>query len=366
MTCDAENKLKRKFCEYLFCNNSQNRVCGIKVQGNGVKLRIFDSECELLKYGCDAEDEEAYGIINLEYCERSHLLDNLPIPKEEALKVTECVDFDCSYPSDAKRICAMRQEGDGFRVRLFSNKCHLIKYNCVNALNFTQTEFVLCDGVNITEAPYLKTTGSRERKIPNLFIVDANMYNFNNNVNDTIDNFFAATHIFNLPVDELNKHVNETARRMLLNVFGPQVIFKPWTIIPKNITEDRMHEPTLGSCFHRCPKKCPNTYAPVCGQPGVIALEPSLMFKNHCFMDAAQCKMRWEDKSPTAESSSYIEANFLFCLGDTMNTLYRFLPLVRTLQHMGRLKKRGHFRYHLRNMRFLNNMLIRDMTVQGR
>lgn len=50
-------------------------------------------------------------------------------------------------------------------------------------------------------------------------------------------------------------------------------------------------------------QKCPNTYAPVCGVPGMKAREPSLMFQNHCYMDVAQCKMNYEDIGPTAVSS---------------------------------------------------------------
>ncbi|XP_037868213.2 uncharacterized protein LOC119628782 [Bombyx mori] len=152
---------------------------------------------------------------------------------------------------------------------------------------------------------------------------------------------------------------------MLIKYAGPVKVFEPWVKIPKNISEDYYHYPTLASCYHRCPSKCPDTYAPVCGVAGVVAREPALMFQNHCYMDVAQCKMKWENKSPTASSSNYIESTFLFCLGDELSSLYRFLPLVRTLQRMGRLKKKGYFRYKFRNMKFFNNLLSYQPKLMG-
>ncbi|KAM3965280.1 uncharacterized protein ACR2FA_000665 [Aphomia sociella] len=306
-----DNKIE--FCANLDCiEESKDNTCGIRVFGDGFQLRLFVNVCELLKYGCQVEDEKAYGLINIEYCQ--HALNNTNT--NEIILNNKKILEDNEIKSNTKANC--------------------LEHDCSPEKNSTY------------------------------FIIDGSLINYNNDINNTIDNFFAATHVFDLPVKEVPPNdLNTNTRRMLLNRFGPQKVFKPWITIPKNISDDHYHKPTLSSCYHTCPKKCPETYAPVCGVPGIVAREPTLMFQNHCFMDIAQCKMFWEDKSDTAQSSSYIESSFLFCLGDEMNGLYRFLPLVRTLQHMGRLKKRGHFRYKLKNLRFFNNLLSREPKLMG-
>ncbi|XP_045483958.1 uncharacterized protein LOC123689136 [Pieris rapae] len=186
--------------------------------------------------------------------------------------------------------------------------------------------------------------------IKNLVIINGGMLG-TDNVNESIDSFFAATHVFDLPVKEMDPF--NTRRRLIKNA-GPVKIFVPLIVIPKEKKNDTYHRPTLSTCYHTCPTKCPDTYAPVCGVAGIMAREPALMFKNHCFMDVAQCKMFWENKSSTSHSSSYIESSFLFCMGDEMNALYRFLPAIRTLQRMGRLKKKGKFRLKMKNFRFIS------------
>ncbi|XP_030019771.2 uncharacterized protein LOC115439869 [Manduca sexta] len=351
---------KTEFCTNLDCDDrSEVSVCGIRIDGKGFRVKYFKNECELLKYGCKVDNSKAYGLINSNYCEKSN--GKLITNDGEELMKPECDKYDCANESDKLQVCGIRQEGKGFKVRLFHNECQLWKYNCENKLKYNITDYHICNGLSITVENKHDT---EYNEIKQLIVVDGTIFNRNNNVNDTIDNFFAATHVFDMPMQEV-KGLNATTRRMLLNIAGPVKVFKPWITIPKNISDDYYHRPTLSSCYHKCPMKCPDTYAPVCGVPGIVAREPSIMFQNHCFMDVAQCKMQWEDKSPTALSSFYIESSFLFCLGDELNGLYRFLPLIRTLQHMGRLKKKGHFRYKLKNMRFFNNLLSREPKLMG-
>ncbi|XP_028166950.1 uncharacterized protein LOC114357515 [Ostrinia furnacalis] len=305
----------------------------------------------------------------MEYCKQVFFNDTQSADLFSNLEASNpekpCVEYDCSYPDDAAEVCGIRQDGDGFRVRLFQNKCQLILYNCKNDTNFTITDRYICNGLNISrDTNNLKLNVKSNKVLKPIIVVDASMFNFRH-VNETIDNFFAATHLLNVPLAEVHRQMNDSTRRMMIHIFGPQVVYKPWITIPKNISEDYYHKPTLSSCFHKCPTECPNTYAPVCGVPGIVAREPSMMFQNHCFMDVAQCKMHWEDKSPTAESSAYIESSFMFCLGDEMSSMFRFLPLVRTLQHMGRLRGKGVFKYRVRNMGFLNNMLRREPRLMG-
>ncbi|XP_026327567.1 uncharacterized protein LOC113235859 [Hyposmocoma kahamanoa] len=489
---------REEFCEKVkMCIDSRNKpVCGIRSTGTGYRVKIFENECELLKFGCAMEkDEEAYGIVNMDYCKHAHRVSNSNATGTEQLspaKNNKCSEYNCAVPIDTKVVCGIRKFGPGFKVRLFLNECEMMRYNCEKNFVFEVTDIYVCDGMPLPRAPtnnmvprklnlildnaedasdlaffgindtneidkVEKTTSANnvienlilttdadlratplninqtietnedeeiqtsdsetlstnfdatqsagtteffepetmnyddtlntdketketlstpdsvtkekiksEKRRKNLVIVDATLFDVNGNVNDTIDNFFAATHIFDLPLKEVPMNRLPTStRRRIVKLFEPIKVFQPFITIPENKSTDVWHEPTLASCYHKCPVECPETYAPVCAVPGQVAREPSVMFKNHCFMDAAQCKMRWDDKSSTSESSAYIESSFMICLGDTLNTLYRFLPLVRTLQHMGRLKKKGKYHYKMRNMGFFNELIARDPKVIG-
>ncbi|KAI8437052.1 hypothetical protein MSG28_010424 [Choristoneura fumiferana] len=294
------------------------------------QIAIILNKCRIVK--------TAYGLINLEYCEETF-----------SLKTTEASNCLQECEPDSRTICGIREEDAGFRIKLFKNKCDMIQHNCRRKVNFSATDDYVCNNDEArTEVVESKKTNNT------LIIVDASLF-YDGNINHTIDNFFAATHVVNMPLQELDKSVvNETTRRRLVANAGPVVIYQPWVKIPKNVSEDIYHRPTLASCYHKCPTKCPNTYAPVCGVPGMKAREPSLMFQNHCYMDVAQCKMNYEDIGPTAVSSAYIESPFIFCMGEQLSRMYVLLPLVRTLQHMGRLRRKGRFRYRLRDMRHDN------------
>lgn len=370
---------KFEFCQNLNCDEWPNvEVCGIREELDGYRLKLFESECELLKYGCKVDDDKTYGIINLDYCKKAFIedhyqnadLNNEIVEEQYKLKSDQCIKLNCTLTSNNTKICGLKKHGAGYKVRIFENDCEFKKHNCKTKSEFVETDMFICDFtlsndlVSFNDA--IKPNVERKDILNNIVVIDANMLGYTNNINDTIETFFAATHVLDMPMREVSPDLlNEITRRRQIKIAGPVKVFQPWTTIPSNVTEDYLHSPTLSSCFHKCPTKCPDTYAPVCGVPGIVAREPSLMFQNHCFMDVAQCKMRWEDKSPTAISSSYIESSFMFCLGDELNAMYRFLPLVRTLQHMGRLKKKGRFRYKLRNMRFFNSLLSRDPKLMG-
>ncbi|KPI95196.1 hypothetical protein RR46_12200 [Papilio xuthus] len=372
---------KLEFCKNLNCAEWTNiQVCGIREESGGFRLKLFESECQLLQYGCKVENDKTYGIINLEYCKKAFLQDdylnaefnNEIVEAEHKVKSDECTKLNCTLRNKETRICGLKKHGAGYKIRIFETECQLKKHNCQTNSEFVETDLFICkstllnDSTTLNEDPIKLNEDPKDIILKNIVVIDANMLGFKNNINDTIGNFFAATHVLDMPMREVSPDlVNEITRRREIKIAGPVKVFQPWTTIPSNVSDDYMHSPTLSSCFHKCPTKCPDTYAPVCGVPGIVAREPSLMFQNHCFMDVAQCKMRWEDKSPTAISSSYIESSFMFCLGDQLNAMYRFLPLVRTLQHMGRLKRKGRFRYKLRNMRFFNSLLPRDPKLMG-
>lgn len=59
---------KEEFCSSLKCENSNVSVCGIREEGEGVRLRLFQDECELLKHGCKVGDDEGdYVFLNIKH-----------------------------------------------------------------------------------------------------------------------------------------------------------------------------------------------------------------------------------------------------------------------------------------------------------
>ncbi|XP_046965538.1 uncharacterized protein LOC124533989 [Vanessa cardui] len=360
---------KLQFCDGLQCDDVQDvNVCGLRAEKNGFRLKLFKNECELMKYGCTVNDDLAYGLINKEYCEQSFadFNDSLYSVENNDQKSNsilfhanrrDCRDYKC-INENLHEVCGIRQDGVGYGIKLFKSKCELLEHNCENDQQYDETDLFICkESDNISKDAYNVNFNSNkydekeDKNTKNLVVINGNMLGLNGNINDTIDTFFAASHVFDLPLEEIRPF---DTRRKHMKYAGPAKVFVPWIVKPKNISNDTFHRPTLSSCYHKCPIRCPDTYAPVCGVPGIVAREPAIMFQNHCFMDVAQCKMFWEGKSSTAHSSSYVESSFLFCMGDEMNAVYRFLPAIRTLQHMGRLKKKGRFRSKLRNFRYLS------------
>ncbi|KAJ2949294.1 hypothetical protein O0L34_g6243 [Tuta absoluta] len=339
-------------CTNICPEHARNKtICGIRKLGEGVKARLFKNECDMMIYNC--KNNLAFNATDDFIC------NGLDLPKETS-------KIDCSKICTAQRsetICGIREQGKGFKVRLFANECEMMIYNCENKLTFNQTDDLACGGLVLPQKLTTKPRTPQRRK--NIIVVDANMFDNTGDINQTIDNFFSGTRMFDMPVQDVSHSINATTRRVLINLFGPVVVFKPWVHIPKKRKNDTWHLPLINSCYHKCPTTCPDVYAPVCGSPGTVAREPNVMFQNHCMMDAAQCKMKWEDASPTAITSAYIEATFLFCLGMKLYGLYRFLPLIRTLQHMGRLKKKGNFHIRLRNQRFMNERMPENPRLMG-
>uniref|UniRef100_A0A2A4JGL7 Kazal-like domain-containing protein n=1 Tax=Heliothis virescens TaxID=7102 RepID=A0A2A4JGL7_HELVI len=350
---------KREFCDNLTCGEDDNKVCGVRYEEDEVIFRLFDNECQLMLYGCQVDDNETFGIISMDHCsEPTYTSDIEHVDSTDACP--NCVNV------TEQPVCGIRRYGEGFRVRTFDNKCQLRKHNCDYDLNFTIAEYFIClynpenEEINDTEeindgevevAPE-QTKPEKVQKTNNVVVVHGSGFDARN-INQSIAKFFAATHRSQLRLKEVHSMLNESARKMLLRIFGPAKVFTPFIVIPKNISEDYWHIPTLSSCFHKCPTKCPDTYAPVCGSPGTDVRDPALMFQNHCYMDAAQCKTIWVNEYYSG--ATYVEQAFVFCLGDELNGMARFFPFIRTLQRLGRIKPKGYFRYRIKNMKWFNN-----------
>lgn len=65
---EAINIEKEEFCATLECEEEEaKRVCGIREEGAGYKLKLFDSSCELLRYGCEVSESEGELMIPIIY-----------------------------------------------------------------------------------------------------------------------------------------------------------------------------------------------------------------------------------------------------------------------------------------------------------
>ncbi|XP_037971294.2 uncharacterized protein LOC119693067 [Plutella xylostella] len=382
----------KEICSSLDCSNStKEAVCGVRAEGEGYKLKEFDSECELLKFGCDVTKIERYGLIGYSFCEqvfhRSHDSKNAEDLTNHGSDNDEdelyndasnmCEQNICSSGNDTTEVCAIRKEDNAFRIKLFQSQCELSKHNCRQKLKYTETLSVDCLDLqeNYTNEilaaekaeEFFQNIGTNDlgEKISKLVVVSDLPFH-NGDINSTVQNFFDRTHSSKLVLKQLT--ASEVSRRSMHNTHpGPVQVFEP--VVPITDEKDRFddyeHEPTLQTCFHKCPESCPDIYKPVCGTAGLNAREPSLLFKNHCFMDIAQCKMYRERKTKTSKSSKYQGLTFLFCLGDQSYNTLRLVPLIRSLQRMGRIRQRGSFHYRIQNYRTQNNVLVREPNFMG-
>uniref|UniRef100_A0A2H1VA29 SFRICE_009430 n=1 Tax=Spodoptera frugiperda TaxID=7108 RepID=A0A2H1VA29_SPOFR len=289
--------------------------------------------------------------------------------------VKECPD--CSvFPKEP--VCGIRPDGKGFRVRTFESKCELIKYNCEVGGNFTITDYFICsnnpnavanegtnnedklqnmlkthkDSANITDIDdYLKNNSNI---LDNIIVVHKPMSQ-GMDINKSIADFFASTHKSGIPLRRVNLKFDESARKKMIKNAGAAVVFRSKYYKPDKVEEGWWYMPTLRSCYHRCPTKCPETYMPVCGSITQKAREPAIMFQNHCFMDAAQCKWYYEDPERGNASSGYVASAVIFCMGERAIVI-QFVPLIKTLQYLGRLKKSKTFRHRIRNFGHLGEL----------
>lgn len=184
------------------------------------------------------------------------------------LNPESCVNYTCTSSNIRnENICAIKKETTGYRVRHFLNECYLDKYNCALKNKFTKTDNYMCKNINIItkddnaqnrsnsfEEDILRNASDKFR---NLIIVNSSFLNYHDNINDTIDEFFAATHFYNFPLQDVTNEeqsLDDTRRRMRINILRPIKIFKPYVYIPNEIKDDYDHLPLLSSCMHKCPE----------------------------------------------------------------------------------------------------------------
>lgn len=205
----------------------------------------------------------AYGLINREYCEQTFEADfnkRSDNPSDNERKLSNVLFYknnetDCNIECIDKMLsatCGIRKDGAGFRIRNFESECDIDKYNCENDVEFTKIDNYICDNDigkqhgegRVENDKITKSMGNNT----NLVVVNGGIIGDIDNINDTIDTFFAASHVFDLPV----KDVTPTRRRRI-KIAGPIKVFVPWIVKPDVISNDTYSIPTLSSCYHRCP-----------------------------------------------------------------------------------------------------------------
>lgn len=46
------------FCANLECSETGEQVCGIREEGEGFRLKLFNDECHLLRFGCNVTEDK--------------------------------------------------------------------------------------------------------------------------------------------------------------------------------------------------------------------------------------------------------------------------------------------------------------------
>ncbi|XP_063383471.1 uncharacterized protein LOC134669773 [Cydia fagiglandana] len=405
---DTTDISEHSTCIQCDCTAKAEPICAIRAEGARFIIKWFHDKCHMFQYNCEnnmnfTETHDYICVEDKNYQISKENSSTGPVATTEETDDTEiietdkpdlenqtCIQDECI--SDEKVICAIRTEAERFIIRSFNDTCHMLQHNCEKQVNFSVTDDFLCardndlqDGSKEDILPFndviekventqlseevehaedLETTLDSEKRykvekpdeedlLPRNLVVST--FNINDNINQTVDRFFAASHTTGI---QLEKIENEDTRRMQVKYTGPINIFAPRMFRPANYTginslpdeEYFEYQPLVKYCFHKCPKKCPDFYRPVCG--GRIDSKkqtPFLFYKNHCYMDRAKCHMFWAGYKGN-NLTEIEEMGFIFCGGyKIMNMMYMF-PLIRILQKMGRIRKKGKIHFVMRNL----------------
>ncbi|XP_063535953.1 uncharacterized protein LOC134745796 [Cydia strobilella] len=395
-------------CIQCDCTAKAEPICAIRAEGARFIIKWFHDKCHMFQYNCEnnvnfteTDDYICFGDKSYQISKENLSIELVETEDTEMIETEKldlgnqtCIQHECI--SDDRLICAIRTEAERFIIRLFNDTCHMQQYNCEKQVNFSVTDDFLCardndfteidgseediltfddvieevenntqlleeaeqaeDSETTTldnEKRYKVEISDEENSLPRNLVVST--FNINDNINHTVNKFFAASHTTGIHLEELE---NENTRRMQVQYTGPINVFAPRMFRPANYTpiddlpdeEYYDYQPLVKYCFHRCPKKCPDFYRPVCG--GRIDNKkqtPFLFYKNHCYMDKAKCHMYWAGYKSN-NLTEIEEMGFIFCGGyKIMNMMYMF-PLIRILQKMGRIRKKGKIHFVMRNL----------------
>ncbi|XP_047991783.1 uncharacterized protein LOC125230612 isoform X2 [Leguminivora glycinivorella] len=386
-------------CANISCDHNNVKVCGVHTnEYKVVSFRLFEDKCAMQKFECETgmkgfkptRMEHCKKVLSLNYRRNSNFVQNNTAEEQEAqiegivssntntefdIKDTThsyehstCIQCDCNAKPDP--LCAIRAKKARFIIRWFHDKCHMLQYNYEGDEDVIEYNDIISQVENNTqlleeaeqleyveattyEESYKTEDVDEENLLPSNIVVST--YNINDDINKTVHEFFAATHKTGIEMEEIGI---EDARRMLVKYTGPLNFFKPRAFVPANYTpiedmdDSEYHEyyPLAKFCYHKCPKKCPDFYRPVCGaRIDNKKQTPFLFYPNHCYMDKAKCNMYWNDYKGT-NLTEIEEMGFIFCGGFKVMNMYYMYPIIRLLQRMGRIKKKGKAHFVMRNL----------------
>lgn len=152
-----------------------------------------------------------------------------PLAQADATKIC---DTSLCPRDDSDRICAIRKDGDGFRVRLFLSRCDMLKSNCQTSSKFNETDGFVCQDLQATSAGEVNEDlilkESSRPDLERVIVINARSVKYRSDLNGSVEEFFAATHKTPLPLDEMPP---ETRRNALLKVSEQISLSIPFTLL---------------------------------------------------------------------------------------------------------------------------------------
>lgn len=234
-------------------------VCGIRKFGPGFKVRLFLNECEMMKYNCEKNftfegtdiyvcdgmplprvphrnlvpkklnltldntqafndmaflglnDTEAKENINQIAPSINNVVENLILTTDADLRATP-MNVVANETIEINEVFTEDEENQTFDSETLSTEAEETTQSA-GITEFVEPETMNYDDTLDTNKESKETTSiaesvttkkiKTEKQRKNLVIVDATLFDINGNINDTIDNFFAATHIFDLPLKQV-------------------------------------------------------------------------------------------------------------------------------------------------------------------
>lgn len=259
------------------CNlNLKEPVCGIRKNGAGFSIKIFSNKCQLAKHNC--KQRLQFTITDFFICNgtshHQHIIKRRiddtkkKIKKSSVEEINDTKDnFFNKVPKDLYKSMssevinnfntslegineAEKNSRETTIIESYTeqNSREIYTINTADTDDVKKTKETVLEDITTNTAPVKNKTMHK-----NFVIIRASLSDLQK-INRTANNFFAATHVFDLPVRNIYPNLTDATRRRLIHIFGPQKVFVPWMTIPENVKDDYYHQPTLSSCLHRCPK----------------------------------------------------------------------------------------------------------------
>lgn len=236
-------------------------VCGIRKFGPGFKVRLFLNECEMMKYNCEknftfegtdiyvcdgmalpsapnknlvpkklnlildnTQDFDDMAFLNLNDTDEkesiqkassvNNEMDNLILSPDADFRGTP-INIVANETTEVNKLHSEDEENQTFASETLSTnveettqRADITKVEEPETMNYDDTLDTNKESKETSSTSESVTVTKKinsEKRRKNLVIVDATLFDINGNINDTIDNFFAATHIFDLPLKQVGR-----------------------------------------------------------------------------------------------------------------------------------------------------------------